>query len=573
MTTISGDIPETPESTETSVQRLGLSSFWLSMLLPGFFYLAGGWSPGVHSAIPQTMAYQGKLTDAAGGPLTDGAHLVKFTIYDDSLAGVMQWTSGFQPVTTTGGVFFYQLGSLAPLPDDIFQTDTVRFLGLTVGVDPEIEPRTRLLSVAYSYQSLRADSADVAAVADNALLFDGLNSSEIVTEAELASHVAIAEAHHSKTSDAGELTSGSLSPARYSAYADLVEELKIGSAATQVATGDHQHSGAEFSDSSITGIKIASQQIARAHLVPDAVGSTEIEDGSVTTADLADNLVTSLKLAPDAVNSGHIALNAVGQSELANNSVTSAQVVDNSITGTDIADNSLTGTDIQNASITGLDIASETITGAHIATGSVTGSDLAPNSVGIAEISSNSVAADEVLDNSLTSVDLADEPGISENVLSGGVLLSQGAPSMVDLVTTTITTPEVGFILVRGSAYFQSTGTASRNQVFVQIDETAGGSAETPHYTWAGAGSHTSSSPFHYFPLSRERVFTKPAGTYTFRMEALTHAANGSGAVSRIWYPTLVAVYIPSAYGAVAAVPGVADDQPGSSELSSSVVE
>jgi hypothetical protein len=41
-------------------------------------------------------------------------------------------------------------------------------------------------------------------------------------------------------SDAGNLT-GTISPARFSAYGDLVTELKIGTASSQVAAGDHDH--------------------------------------------------------------------------------------------------------------------------------------------------------------------------------------------------------------------------------------------------------------------------------------------------------------------------------------------
>jgi hypothetical protein len=69
------------------------------------------------------------------------------------------WNSGIQSVTVTGGLFNYDLGSDTPnLPDDIF-TDTARWLGITVGGDPEISPRAKINSEAFAYQALRADSA------------------------------------------------------------------------------------------------------------------------------------------------------------------------------------------------------------------------------------------------------------------------------------------------------------------------------------------------------------------------------------------------------------------------------
>jgi len=111
--------------------------------------------------VPNVASYQGRLTDNAGDPVADGAYLVKFSIYDAAAGGTELWTSNFQNVTTEDGLFTYDLGSNVPLPDDLF-TDAERWLGITVGVDPEITPRTRLTSQAYAHHALRADTADVA---------------------------------------------------------------------------------------------------------------------------------------------------------------------------------------------------------------------------------------------------------------------------------------------------------------------------------------------------------------------------------------------------------------------------
>lgn len=108
--------------------------------------------------VPQLINYQGLLTDSSGAPVVDGGHLVKFIIYDAPAGGTDLWNSGFQNVTTADGLFSYALGSNVSLPDDIF-TDTSRYLGITVGVDPEITPRSRLETSPYAYHALRADSA------------------------------------------------------------------------------------------------------------------------------------------------------------------------------------------------------------------------------------------------------------------------------------------------------------------------------------------------------------------------------------------------------------------------------
>lgn len=112
----------------------------------------------VSAGVPTVINYQGRLTDGGGAPVADGGYLVKFSIYDAAIGGSELWNSGFQNVTAESGLFSYDLGSNVQLMDDLF-TDTARYLGITVGVDPEISPRTRLASTPFAYHALRADTA------------------------------------------------------------------------------------------------------------------------------------------------------------------------------------------------------------------------------------------------------------------------------------------------------------------------------------------------------------------------------------------------------------------------------
>jgi hypothetical protein len=108
------------------------------------------------------------LTETDGTPI-DGAVSIVFTIYDDSTGGNPKWTETHAAVQVTDGLFSVILGSTAPLTDTVF-ADPERYLGIAVGGDPEIQPRTRLVSVGYAMQSLRSDSAGYAAeVADDAV--------------------------------------------------------------------------------------------------------------------------------------------------------------------------------------------------------------------------------------------------------------------------------------------------------------------------------------------------------------------------------------------------------------------
>lgn len=119
--------------------------------------------------VPQVISYQGRLLDSGGNPVTDGPQLMQFIIYDAPAGGTALWTSGFHSTSVEDGLFSVLLGASPhpPLPHDLFggdffSPDTARWLGITVGVDPEITPRTKFTAQAYAYQSLRADTAEAA---------------------------------------------------------------------------------------------------------------------------------------------------------------------------------------------------------------------------------------------------------------------------------------------------------------------------------------------------------------------------------------------------------------------------
>lgn len=114
--------------------------------------------------VPRTINYQGQLSDDTGEPVTNtspGVQMV-FTIWNHPYAADLsnrRWTSGPQLVPVEEGIFNYHLGMHVNLPDSIFAKDTLNWLGIKIGTDPEITPRTRLASVPYAYHALRADTA------------------------------------------------------------------------------------------------------------------------------------------------------------------------------------------------------------------------------------------------------------------------------------------------------------------------------------------------------------------------------------------------------------------------------
>jgi hypothetical protein len=109
--------------------------------------------------VPRVISYQGRLKDSGGTPY-HGAKFTTFKIYEGS--GTVIWNSGVIAITYDSGVCSVKLGeSPQPaLPAADFAGDSGLTLGITVDVDPEISPRTKLTTVGYAMHALDADKLD-----------------------------------------------------------------------------------------------------------------------------------------------------------------------------------------------------------------------------------------------------------------------------------------------------------------------------------------------------------------------------------------------------------------------------
>jgi hypothetical protein len=99
--------------------------------------------------IPQTMSYQGVLTGADSNPVPDGTISLTFKLYNVVENGDMLWQET-QDVTVTNGIFNTILGSVTPLN---LPFDEQYWLGITIGSDAELTPRTALTASPYSLNS------------------------------------------------------------------------------------------------------------------------------------------------------------------------------------------------------------------------------------------------------------------------------------------------------------------------------------------------------------------------------------------------------------------------------------
>ncbi len=110
--------------------------------------------------VPQMINYQGRLTNSSGAPF-DTTVSITFTIYDDSTGGAAKWSETHPSVSVDSGGFSIILGAGSPpmpIEDTVFNQPD-RYLGIKVGSDPELTPRTRLVSVPYSHRVSTVDGA------------------------------------------------------------------------------------------------------------------------------------------------------------------------------------------------------------------------------------------------------------------------------------------------------------------------------------------------------------------------------------------------------------------------------
>jgi hypothetical protein len=108
------------------------------------------------SAIPQSINYQGRLTDIAGAPISDTVDLV-FLICPDSLCERPLWMETQTGVIVKDGLFAVLLGSITPIPPSVF-SGSVRWLSISKdGV--AANPTLKMVSAPYAFKSLLADTA------------------------------------------------------------------------------------------------------------------------------------------------------------------------------------------------------------------------------------------------------------------------------------------------------------------------------------------------------------------------------------------------------------------------------
>lgn len=117
------------------------------------------WASSLFAAIPQSINYQGRLTDAVGVPVNGKVDLV-FAICRDSLCAGQIWSESQTGVIVKDGLFNVVLGSINPIQGVVFD-GSVRFLSISMNGSP-VSKRMPMVSVAHAFRSINADTANFA---------------------------------------------------------------------------------------------------------------------------------------------------------------------------------------------------------------------------------------------------------------------------------------------------------------------------------------------------------------------------------------------------------------------------
>ncbi len=239
-------------------------------------FLLAAFVPLVAMAASNTVTYQGVLKQPTNIPVANGVYAMDFTIWDAATAGNQLWSESHPAVAVTEGAFAVPLGATSAL-GTMFADHNALWLQIAVDTGSGLEvfdPRVPFTGVGYTRMAEHAVNADTATEALHATNVDTAPTAGHATNADSAPTAGHATNANSATSatnatnagnadtldglhaaafapvshnHAGEsITSGTVSTDRYSAYADLTAEGRIGTASTQVAAGNHNHANLPY---------------------------------------------------------------------------------------------------------------------------------------------------------------------------------------------------------------------------------------------------------------------------------------------------------------------------------------
>jgi len=148
--------------------------------------LLGTIVPSARAMVPNTVNYQGYLTNADGIPLT-GDYSITFAIYAETSGGTALWSETHSNVAVVEGFFAVRLGSVVPLPTSLLALPT-RFLGVAVDGEAEMTPRQSLASAPYAMRVGTVDQASGGSIYGDLVLYGQLQPASINSNGQIVAN-------------------------------------------------------------------------------------------------------------------------------------------------------------------------------------------------------------------------------------------------------------------------------------------------------------------------------------------------------------------------------------------------
>lgn len=294
--------------------------------------------------VPQTLSYQGLLTDGNGLPVTTTQTNITFNFYTVLNGGSPVETRTINEVGIFKGLFSVVIGnnsggpgsSNGPLPFSVGNAQY--YVGVVPSGGTELTPRVALTTVPYAFMAQGVMTVNADNITAGTLDVTNRIANGSITDVKLAAGI-----------DANKLTNGLLPSARIADGSITNTKLATGIDASKLTIGtlpttqiaDGTITSAKITDLTITTADIASGSVTDAKLAT-GIDASKLTIGTLPIARIADDAVTSAKITDGTMTTADIANGAVDVNKLANNAINSAKIIDGGIATADIADGAIT---------------------------------------------------------------------------------------------------------------------------------------------------------------------------------------------------------------------------------------